>query len=172
MKSPNIQLRAPEPSDLEKLYLWENDMSLWHHGNTLAPYSHHDLEQFILTSQFDIFQNRQLRLMICTPNSNEAIGTIDLFEFDPIHRRAGVGIFIEPSFQRKGHASNALEVLIEYAFSQLHLHQLFCSIQTQHTTSLKLFKKKGFDITATLKSWIQNQNRWEDVYFLQLIQNK
>ena len=33
-----IRLRALEIEDLDMLYLWENDTSLWHYGNNIAPF--------------------------------------------------------------------------------------------------------------------------------------
>ena len=165
-----IILRAPEPTDIDQLYVWENDSSLWHHGNTIAPLSRYDLEQFVLNSQSDIYQNHQLRLMVVLKETNKAIGTIDLFEFDPIHQRAGVGILIDKPNQLRGFASEALQLLIEYAFSKLHLHQLYCSIISHHSASMKLFIKNGFEVTATFKQWLLVNQTWEDVCFLQLIQ--
>ncbi|MEI8201896.1 MAG: GNAT family N-acetyltransferase [Bacteroidota bacterium] len=170
MQNQHIQLRAPEPYDIEKLYVWENDTSLWHHGNTIAPLSRYDLEQFILNSQYDIYHNRQLRLMIVLKETNEVIGTIDLFEFDPIHRRAGVGILIDKQFRKNGYATQSLQLLIEYAFTKLHLHQLYCNIISTHAVSLRLFTNNGFEKTATIKQWLLLNNAWEDVCFLQLIQ--
>ena len=47
LESAIIRLRAPEPEDLELLYKWENDTSLWLAGNTRAPYSRFQLKQYI-----------------------------------------------------------------------------------------------------------------------------
>ncbi len=171
MQHQRIQLRAPEPTDVDTLYLWENDLSLWHHGNTIAPLSRYDLEQFVLNSQYDIYHNRQLRLMISLLESGETIGAVDLFEFDPTHKRAGVGILIESHFREKGYASEALDLLIAYAFNQLHLKQVYCHIRCTHQKSLRLFQGRGFEVSASLKNWLLINNTWEDVYFLQLFQN-
>jgi diamine N-acetyltransferase len=172
MTSEHILLRAPEPSDIEKLYEWENDESLWHFGNTIAPLSRYDVEQFILNSQHDIYQNRQLRLMIELIDTHAIIGAIDLFDFEPTHRRAGVGVIIEKHFQQKGYAKESLQLLIKYAFRHIHLHQLYCNIISHHAASIKLFTHCGFEIVATHKHWLLVNNKWEDMFFLQLIEPK
>ena len=86
LEGKNLKLRALEPSDVDFLFEWENDEKLWHLSNTIAPFSRFVLEQYILNSHQDIFTNKQLRLMIDLKNgdNNYPIGSIDLFDFDPV----------------------------------------------------------------------------------------
>ena len=58
------RLRALEPNDIEPIYKWENDSSIWQLSNTFAPFSKYVITQFIENSHQDIFQLKQLRLMI------------------------------------------------------------------------------------------------------------
>lgn len=169
IKGQNIYLRAIEPADLDHLYEWENDASSWPVSNTLAPFSKHVLQQYLDTAHLDIYSTRQLRLVICTYD-DRAVGCIDLFDFDPNHRRAGVGILIagEPDRQ-KGFASEALGLLIDYCFSTLHLRQLYCNILSDNEASIRLFKKHNFEITGTKKQWIRVGNEWRDEHLLQLV---
>ena len=60
MISENIKLRALEPSDVQLLFEWENDLSIWHLSNTIAPFSKFDLEQYILNSDKDIYSSKQI----------------------------------------------------------------------------------------------------------------
>jgi len=164
-----IKLRALEPSDVELLYRWENDTNNWNVSNTLTPYSKHVLEQYIANAHLDIYTTKQLRLVICD-NKNIPLGCIDLFDFDPNHRRAGVGILIaDKKNQTRGYASEALFLLINYCFGTLNLHQLYCNITIDNKTSLALFKKYRFKITGTKKSGIRDGNIFKDEYLLQLI---
>src|SRR4051812_47675944 len=123
IKGNNISLRALEPDDIDHLYKWENDSSVWHVSNTLTPYSRHVLEQYILNAHQDIFTAKQLRLVIClNDNTSKPIGCIDLFDFDPQHLRAGIGILISDQTERgKGFANEALSLLIDYSFKTLQL---------------------------------------------------
>ncbi len=59
----NIALRALEPSDVDLMYVWENDLSIWPVSGTIAPFSRHTMEQFISTSHQDIYTNKQLTLL-------------------------------------------------------------------------------------------------------------
>jgi diamine N-acetyltransferase len=172
-----IILRALEPADIDVLYKWENDPEIWHVSNTCTPYSKYILEKYIENSHLDIYQMRQLRLMIdVCENGNghqRSIGTVDLFDFDPYHNRAGIGILIgEKSDRKKGFAFMALNKFLEYSFNTLQLHQLFCNITEGNRDSLRLFKKCGFTVTGRKKEWVKTPAEYVDEYLLQLINPK
>ena len=102
--------------------------------------------------------------------SCKTIGAIDLFNFDPFHLRAGIGILIGPKELRgKGFASQALKLVIDYAFAWLGLHQLYCNISPDNTISLKLFKTHGFEVIGEKKDWVFDGKKWHSEYLLQLI---
>jgi len=172
LKGKKIQLRAIEPEDLEIIYRWENDSSVWPLSNTLAPFSRFIIKQFIENSHQDIFTSKQLRLMIDRIDDEkvETIGTIDLFDFDPAHKRAGIGILIASKEDRgKGFASEALDILIGYSFTSLQLHQLYCNITTDNTESIQLFNSKGFQLVGIKKDWLLFHNCSKDEAMYQLI---
>ncbi|MFO7934433.1 MAG: GNAT family N-acetyltransferase [Bacteroidales bacterium] len=165
-----ITLRALEPEDLEILYRWENDTGLWHLSNTLVPYSRYLLKEYLEHSRKDIFELKQLRLIIELNEDRRPVGAIDLFDFDPFHRRAGIGILIaEKSDRRKGYAREALESLKEYVFQVLRLHQLYCNISSNNEESMNLFKAAGFRVAGEKKDWLFNGKGFEDEWMLQCI---
>lgn len=165
-----IILRALEPGDLDVLYVWENDMENWLVSGTLAPFSRSVLAQYLETAQLDIFVNKQFRFLIERIEDSKPIGCIDLFDFDPANKRAGVGILIGDQQERsKGYASEALSLLEKYAFDVLDLHQLYCNITVDNAASLKLFERHQFKIAGQKKDWIYNKGQWIDEYLLQLL---
>ena len=162
-----IRLRALEPADVDKLYLWENNSDIWPVSNTNVPFSRHILEQFVLSGQ-DFYATRQLRLMITDIEKN-CIGCLDFFEFDPKNLRAGVGILIaDESNRKKGYATEAIELAKNYMFEQFGLVQLYCNIAANNADSLRLFKNAGFEISGIKKKWTRSQGAWLDEYFLQV----
>jgi diamine N-acetyltransferase len=164
-----IYLRAVEPEDIDVLYRWENDPNLWPLGNHPEPLSRFTLEQYVLNTEKDIYSARQLRLMIVEMTTNQAIGAVDLFDFEPVHSRAGIGILIDEPFRKKGYAAETLELILEYCFSTLNLHQLYCNISEDNTVSINLFQKAGFEICAIKKDWLLNEGQWKNELFLQRI---
>lgn len=168
-----INLRAIEPEDIDLIYKWENDRSIWHLSNTISPFSRYLIEQYILNSENDIYSEKQLRLMIDEKENSKirTIGSIDIFDFDPINKRAGLGIFINSSERKKGFASAALTEVIDYCFGKLGLHQLYCNITEDNDASLTLFEKAGFKVSGLKKDWIICNGNYLNEYILQLINN-
>jgi diamine N-acetyltransferase len=100
----------------------------------------------------------------------KTIGCVDLFDFDPKNKRAGIGILIgDESERRKGYAAEAVEIVLEYCFVTLDLHQVFCSVIADNQDSLALFRKLNFETTGTRKDWNYNSGQFVDEYFLQFI---
>ena len=85
-----INLRALEPEDLELLFNIENNKEFWEISTTITPYSKFILRQYLENSHRDIYDVKQLRLVICKAADNEPVGLIDLFDFDPRHKRAAI----------------------------------------------------------------------------------
>ncbi len=170
MEYKSIKLRALEPEDLELLYNWENNESYWIISNTVSPFSKYILKRYLENSHKTIYETSQLRLMIDHIQDKVTIGTIDLFDFDPFHNRAGVGILLaNEAYRRKGYATMSLTCIIDYCFKTLKLHQLYCNILDNNCESMDLFKKQGFIQAGIKKEWIKTANGYLDEYLFQLI---
>lgn len=168
----NIRLRALEPEDLAFLYKIENDESVWEVSHTQTPYSRFLIRQYLENAHQDIYEAKQLRLAICGAQVNDAIGLIDLFDFDPANMRAGVGIVLcLPSDRERGFGTEALGLLIKYAFTRLNLHQLYANINPGNAASISLFTNFGFTLTGMKKDWNRRGNGFEDEALYQLINN-
>jgi len=162
MKNEELLLRALEPDDIDLLYKWENNMEIWEVSNTLTPFSKHQLKKYIEQAQLDVFQTKQLRLIIELEQSAQAIGMIDLFDFDAFHQRGGVGIIIHKEFRQKGYAIEALQMFCEYGFNNLGLKQLYANISESNTASIQLFEKAGFTLVGIKKAWRKTRKGFED----------
>lgn len=170
MKFEKIRLRAMEPEDLELLYDWENNPSNWIISNTVSPFSKYTLKRYLENSHMDIYETGQLRLMIDHIDDLKTIGTIDLFDFDPFHKRAGLGILIaDEAYRRKGYGSMALQCMKNYCFKTLQLHQLYCNILANNPESMDMFEKHGFVKTGIKEDWIKTPEGYSDEFLYQLI---
>ncbi|MBR5898540.1 MAG: GNAT family N-acetyltransferase [Muribaculaceae bacterium] len=164
-----IRLRALEPTDLDVLFAWENDASLWAVGSTIAPFSRKQLWNYIENYDNDIFSARQLRFMVEDVESGEAVGMVDLFDFDPVSRRASVGILIDAKFGNKGYGTRALQLLCDYASQAVAMYQLVAFVPVKNEYSRRLFARCKFDETALLKDWIRVGVTYHDVAVYQRV---
>lgn len=169
LQGAQIYLRALEPTDLDFLYQLENDTSIWEISGTIKPYSKKVLRLYLENAHRDIYEVKQLRLCICNLE-DKCIGLIDVFDFDPKNQRAGIGIVIaNPENRNKGLGAEALELLCDYTFSVLDLHQLYANILEENTSSIHLFEKLGFERIGVKKEWIRTSTGFKNEIMFQKI---
>lgn len=172
LSGKNVYLRALEPEDLAFVHQLENDENVWEISHTQTPYSRFLIREYLQNAQQDIYTAKQLRLAICQQHSAQVIGLIDLFDFDPQHQRAGIGILIQDAQHRhSGYGSESLQLLIGYAFNHLQLHQLYANIDPENDASVKLFTKFGFVPAGLKKQWNRVGGRFKDEALFQLIRS-
>ena len=155
---PSVVLRKLEPDDLPLLYEWENDSCSWLDGDTHNPLSHEDLREYILRTTGDIYQDGQLRLMICPTPDSEAVGCVDLYNVDIRNRKAAVAIYISRKYRGQGFAQNALRELRLYVTNILCFRMLYALVREKNKISLRLFQSADFQNVATLPKWVNEGN--------------
>lgn len=170
LENGNIRLRALEPTDLEAMFRWENDTTIWDVGNTHNPYSRYVLTEYLRNTHGDVYEDKELRLVIELKAGRTSIGCIDLYDFDFHNRKAGVSILIEAAYRKQGFAAQAVALLCQYAFQFLKLHQLYAYIPQKNNASKALFSKCGFQQTALFPHWIRTTEGFADVCLFQLIE--
>ncbi len=166
MNTVEIHLRALEPEDLLALEKIENDSAYWKYSNQTEPFSRVLLNQFIREQQQDIFQVRQKRFVISNQDKI-LLGCIDLFDFEPLHRRAGIGLYLLQEYRNKGIGSKALGLLAEYVKIFCSLKTLYANIAIENMASKSLFQSAGFNQSGLKKEWNFYQGEFHDEYLYQ-----
>ena len=167
-----INLRALELDDLEFLFEIENDSKFQKISSTILPFSKHYLEKYIMESNLDIFLEKQYRFVICIENNNP-IGLIDLFDFDPINHRAGIGIVIINTHRKKGYALESVKLIEDISKKDLQIHQLYVSVGIDNKSSLNLFKKLGYLEIGVKKDWNYVNGQYiDEVLFQKILSNE
>lgn len=163
-------LRALEPEDLEFVYQIENDQTLWEVSNTQTPFSKFIIKQYLENAHLDIYEAKQLRMVIVCKSTNLPVGLIDLFDFDPKNERVGMGVVIANAIERiQGFGSEAVRLLVNYVFEYLNVHQIYVNISTDNEPSIKLFSNFGFEKIGVKKAWNKIGNTRKDEALYQLI---
>jgi len=171
LKGKQIYLRALEQKDLNFLYELENNTEVWEVSGTITPFSKDVLQLYLDNAHRDIYDVKQLRLVICT-NEHKSVGLIDVFDFDPNHRRAGIGIIVLDENQRnKGIGAEAITLLCDYLFDVLGLKQVYANILEENAPSLHLFNKLNFETVGIKKDWVRFKNTYKNELLLQKINN-
>jgi len=167
----HINLRPLEPEDLNFIFEIENNEDLWELSSTQTPYSRFLIKEYLENAHRDIYEVKQLRLVIQN-KERQRLGLIDIFDFDPQHRRAAIGILIvNPQNRGKGYGAEALNLLCNYGFERLKLHQLYANIAEDNFKSQKLFEHQGFEKIGIKKDWNLVNGKYKNEYLYQFINN-
>lgn len=169
ISNDKVTLRSLEATDIDVLYKWENDCWLWTMSNIMGPSPKSYLWQYLQNYDSDFYNTRQLRLMITLTETGEAVGTVDLTNFDPFNNRAELGIMIDKAHHGKGVGDEALKLTIGYVRDYLGLFQLYALVAVSNTVCTSLLKKHGFATAGLLKKWINHGTEVHDVEIMQLI---
>lgn len=141
-----IYLRPVSLRDTEIILKWENDSSLWEVTSSPGPYNREEIREFIEKST-NVFEQRQMRWIICLFEDDVPVGALDIFEYDPVKRTAGIGILIAETKNRNhGLGNEALQTFITFARQTLGFKRLHCMIHIDNHASLRIFEKAGFRI--------------------------
>ena len=79
------------------------------------------------------------------------VGTTTIFQIDHEHRRGEIGFAIGREHWGRGYASEAVTLLIRFAFEQLDLHRIEADPDPQNAASIKLLMKQGFKREGLLR---------------------
>jgi diamine N-acetyltransferase len=183
----DLNLRAIEPTDVDKLYLWENNPEIQQAGGVRAPMSRHQLWEYANNYDANPFSAGQLRLIIelkptadgsqATDSQNKATaeggqqptvcGVVDLYDVDAVNLRAMVGIMVAPQYRYRGIASGALTLLEAYCRDLLGLHSLGAEVAADNQPSLALFSRCAYSHVGTRPQWYRRRDRFVDARLLQ-----
>jgi len=104
--------------------------------------------------------------------TNRFIGTLSLNGVDWLSKSSGVGIAIHnPNDWNKGYGSEALELLIDFAWNHLNLRRLELSVFDFNPRAKHVYEKLGFNEwgTAHRKYFIDGEYR--DTHYMELFRD-
>ena len=160
-------LRALEPSDLNWLYGLENDASLWHLGISKEPWSRDVLLKYIDSQPGNLMRDGQLRLVLEVDGA--PVGALDLYDYDAIARKGGLGIVLNVEHRGQGVATAALRSFMNYLFGTLGMQMLYAVVPESNTPSKTLFETLDFQPSGTLKHWTFNDGQFENAILYQYL---
>lgn len=160
-------LRALESSDLDWLYAIENNADWWHLGISKEPWSKDVLSAYIQSQPGNLMRDGQLRLILEVEGSPQ--GAVDIYDYDPIARKGGLGIVVNQEAQGKGLAKLAMNAFVQYLLETIGLNMVYAVTPVTNKASIALFESLHFNNSGTLGHWILQQGEFRDAYLFQFI---
>lgn len=135
-----VELVALEQDDLPLVTRWINDERVNLYNGARFPVSAADQQAWLERTRGD----RTKQKLVIRSRDDGPVGMVSLFNLDARHQNAEIGIYVDPQYQRRGYASEALRMLVRFAFAELNLRKVYCTILAFNEASVRLFEGVGF----------------------------
>lgn len=165
---PVIHLGPLELDHAPQLQAWENDPENFMDTGALNPLPEDFFQRYILSSNRQITETGSQSLGIFLPEDKNPIGYINLYNFDPIHRRVALGFYVSQGHRGKGIASQAIQQILTFAWNELRCEQVYAEVLDTNLASQHLLSHLGFEHTATLRGWQWVQTDYHDLLYFQI----
>jgi RimJ/RimL family protein N-acetyltransferase len=106
---------------------------------------------------------------VCSLETGRVFGTCTLFSVSVDHRRAEIGFAVAREDWGRGLASEAVEILLGFAFSILGLHRVEADTDPQNVRSLLLLERQGFKREGYARERWHHLGRVHDAVLLGLL---
>ena len=105
----------------------------------------------------------QVRFYVFLKDDPEKIiGTVCLYDISNSYARADIGYKFASAYHHHGYASEAVEKLIDIAFSELNLHRISAHVQEQNAPSIRLLNNLGFEKEGICRDYLRLNGIWTD----------
>lgn len=145
----NIILRSIEREDLDLLFKWRNDESIFSQlGGGYFPTSKTEMSKWM--DNFSKLDKNNIKFIIeC---DNESIGFISLNNINYVNRIGELGIYIgERKYHGRGIATKALQKLEHFSKNTLNLRKIKLLMNDNNTGALKLYNKNHYRVVGKYK---------------------
>lgn len=75
---------------------------------------------------------------------------------------ANVGYWIASQYARQGYMSEAIQILLDFAFGKLNLHRVEAACLVHNEASRNLLLKSGFHLEGRARKYLCIAGRWQD----------
>ena len=144
LRSKRVFLRPAEREDIPTFLEWLADAEVSEGLAARAPWSRIAEETW-----FDELQKSQGKTLwhfvICLRDGERPMGFCALHDIDHVNGSTELGIGIgEADEWDKGYGTEAMEVLLDFAFGELRLHRVFLHVFDFNARALHAYERIGF----------------------------
>lgn len=142
IRGEKIFLRPICSDDTDNILRWRNSDHIRNNFIYQKPVTREDHERWLETR---VATGEVIQFIIITEEGKHPIGSVYLRDVDRKEQRAEYGIFIgETEALGKGYGTEALRLMLRFAFEELHLKLLTLRVLARNVTARGVYEKAGF----------------------------
>ena len=155
----NVLLRGPNRKDRAEFLALNRASKRFHRGLVSPPLTQEQFAAFLKRANTET----SICVFICLVTDGSIIGAISLSQiFRSGFQNAYLGYYVGAQYSGQGHMTEALQLLLRYAFKDLRLHRLEANIQPGNIASIALVKRAGFVLEGYSRRYLKICGRWRD----------
>ena len=152
--------------DVEKYTEWLNDMEIGQFVTLSDTVLDIDKESALLRKLMD----NDYIFAIVEKDTNKVIGNCGIHNVSQVHRNASLGIFIgEKTFWNQGIGAEATNLLLDFAFNILNLHNIYLSVLSYNKRAIRCYEKIGFKKIGVQREFMFVSGKYHDVYLYDML---
>ena len=168
-----VRLVATNPEELAKLYKRWDRNSLFTRlldDQPRIPFSEKKIKEW-LEKDLEKLIPEEFLFSIFALDSQKVIGFIVLGPLEWNHSNSWVGIGIgEPDYWGKGYGTEALQLALRYAFTELNLHRVSLDVFGYNRRAIRSYEKAGFVLEGVQRKIVQREGQRWDVRYMGALQ--
>lgn len=171
-ESSKIRLRKMVKEDADLYHTWRNDMEVMGYTNPFL-----DLHPVEETREFVehviLGSDSSKSYIILEKQDDTPVGVTSLINIDYKNRNAECIIDIgNRDSWGKGYGSEALKLLLDYAFYEMNLHRIYLKVFSFNQRAIHLYQKMGFQHEGNSRQSLFREGKWHDIIHMGILQNE
>lgn len=159
LKSKRVFLRAPEPDDCDTLINLYHSSRRHFHGYARADFDRKSFDSMLADSAKDSNEY----FLVCRVEDPKIIGTLNFSQiFRKSFQNAYLGYQLFAGFTGNGYMTEAVEIALRYAFTDLQLHRVEANVQPVNKPSIAVLRRNGFAKEGFSRRYLKIGGRWRD----------
>ena len=156
-----VLARLLSPDDYKISVNWRNDDDITSKLGGGKYFVSNEIERQWV--QNAINQNKDVRLAICTVDSNLYIGNVYLTGIDYVNRKATSHILIgNHDYWNGGYGTEAMRLLLDYAFNHKNLRRIEAHVLEDNIGSCKVHEKLGYKREGLLRESVYKDGLYKN----------
>jgi len=165
-----VYLRPLEEDDLPSIRIWANDPEIRRLTGEVGPMSAAGADQFYERIKTDL---NRIWFAIVLKENDRIIGEAGLLRIFYPWRTADLSIIIGDKFSwNKGYGSEAILLLMDYAFGTLSLHRLAIGVVGFNERALKFYEKAGFKREGIQRDGYFSNHQFSDFVMMSILEDE
>ncbi len=165
----NIYLRGVELSDVPEIMKYWNNRELKRFLNAVAPHSTQEEEEWVRNTWNKRKKGKSYLFGIVLLESDLYIGNVEVGIKDSISRRGILGIVIfNQMYWAKGHGTEAIELILEYAFTTLNMHSVELEVFSNNPRAQRCYEKNGFKKSGIRREALFIDGKYLDSFLMDI----